>query len=184
MRDLCTYPVAILKGPIVRKERRTKWVDGVVQVVEEIIPTWSAVHPQDFYPSPNCTDVNTGYLCERVTFDRSTLAGMAGVEGWNAAEIEAARVRARVVREVREAAAESALRSDSIATAEQGLRDAAEALDLYRGRLTTGVGLPLEAILAEDALARARLDWIDTVVDYDKAQLRLLRALGGNVGRE
>ncbi len=43
VRDLCTYPLGILKGPVVRKEKRTAWVKGQVQVVDEVIPTWSAV---------------------------------------------------------------------------------------------------------------------------------------------
>ncbi|MCC7140030.1 MAG: TolC family protein [Planctomycetes bacterium] len=96
------------------------------------------------------------------------------------ASITSSRVRARVVREVREAYAMLSERARAIGSAEQGARDATEALDLYRKRLTGAVGLPLEVVVAQETLTRARLDWIEATVGYDKAQLRLLRALGGD----
>ncbi|MGH7161862.1 MAG: TolC family protein [Planctomycetota bacterium] len=95
------------------------------------------------------------------------------------AELEVARIRAQVAREVLEANAAVLFRASSIDVAAAGVKDAAEALDLYRERLKGGIGLPLEAVLAEEGLARARRDWIQMTVEYDQAQLRLLHALGG-----
>ncbi len=106
---------------------------------------------------------------------RTALAGSRALS----AALEAARVRARVVREVREARGLVESRRSAIEAAERGMEDASRALDLYRERLRTGVGIPLEAVVAEETLVRARSDWIDATTDYGKAQLRLLHALGG-----
>jgi adhesin transport system outer membrane protein len=102
----------------------------------------------------------------------------------SSAALEAARVRARVVREVREARGQVESRRSAIEAAEGAMEDASKALDLYRERLRTGVGLPLEAVVGEETLVRARSDWIDATADYGKAQLRLLHSLGGGAGSE
>lgn len=69
--------------------------------------------------------------------------------------------------------------ADQIATARQSLSDAEEALRLGRERKEFGVGVVLEMILAAQDLTRARNDYLTTVVEYDKAQYDLLKALGG-----
>src|SRR5712691_8904663 len=68
--------------------------------------------------------------------------------------------------------------ADQIATAKRSLSDAEEALRLGRERKEFGVGIVLEAILAEQDLARARNDYLNIVTEYNKAQYALLRALG------
>jgi len=69
--------------------------------------------------------------------------------------------------------------TDQIATAKQSLSDAAEALRLGQERKEFGVGVVLEAILAQQDLSRVRNDYLSIVTDYNKTQYALLRALGG-----
>jgi len=83
-----------------------------------------------------------------------------------------------VVREVSEAQAEAQARSSAIDAAQGGLSDAKEALTLYAKRVQIGVGLPLDAIVAAEVLNDAQLDYLDAVVGFNKAQIKLLRAVG------
>jgi len=55
---------------------------------------------------------------------------------------------------------------------------AEESLKLSQVRFKRGLGLAIEVIQAEDALANALLNYIKTIVDYNKAQARLLNELG------
>src|SRR6266851_4282969 len=68
--------------------------------------------------------------------------------------------------------------ADQIATAKQSLADAEEALRLGQERKEFGVGVVLEAILAQQDLSRVRNDYLSIVTDYNKTQYALLRALG------
>jgi outer membrane protein TolC len=60
-----------------------------------------------------------------------------------------------------------------------GVGDAARSHALFEERQKSGVGGALEAILSEETLTEARLDYIDAVSGHNKAQVRLLHALGG-----
>jgi len=68
--------------------------------------------------------------------------------------------------------------ADQIETAKQSLGDAQEALRLGQERKEFGVGVVLEAILAQQELSRVRNDYLNIVTDYNKTQYSLLRALG------
>jgi outer membrane protein TolC len=59
------------------------------------------------------------------------------------------------------------------------LQAAAETLKLSEERKEFAVGNVLEVIQAEQDLTRARADYANAVVDYDKAQYALTRAIGG-----
>ena len=86
---LCIYPVAWLKGPVIRSTRRIVWGDrGEFAVKDEMIPTWTSPHPMDMYPCPNARTPNDGYMCERVRFTRAQLARMRGQDGWNTEELD------------------------------------------------------------------------------------------------
>lgn len=85
---LSTYPVAILKGPVIRRQRRLHWYRGKIEVTEQEIPTWSCVSPLKFYPSPTARAPQDSYICELVEFDPTDLAAMRGAEGWNAKALD------------------------------------------------------------------------------------------------
>ena len=41
------------------------------------------------------------------------------------------------------------------------------------------LGIPLDAVLAQETLVAAQTDLLDAVIGYNKSQVRLLRAIGG-----
>jgi hypothetical protein len=86
---LWTYPSAVFKGPVVKAHKRRQWQNGQPVIVDEVIPTWEAVNPHDFYPAANIRTVQEGYICEVVRFDKADLANQKAQEGWNADEIAA-----------------------------------------------------------------------------------------------
>ena len=92
--DICTYPSALLKGPVVRNKPRLTWVqapDGSYkpEVKNALIPEWERVDPFMAYPSPDSSDVNDGYFIERHRLKRSALTALKGVEGYNEGAIDA-----------------------------------------------------------------------------------------------
>lgn len=88
--DLVTYPFAVLMGPVLRSKKRANWVNGAVVVQDEVIPSFEAVSPYDFYPCPTARDVQEGYVCRVVRWTPAALSAQKGVDGWNAAAIDRA----------------------------------------------------------------------------------------------
>ena len=89
IRDLATYPSAILKGPVIKRVKRLKWENDVPTPTFEEVPTWCAVNPHDFYPAPNIKSVQDGYICEIVRIEKAELAKLREVEGYSAEAINA-----------------------------------------------------------------------------------------------
>lgn len=83
VRDLSTYPLAVLKGPVVQKRKKFNWVNGVMQVSDEPAPFWYAVSPFDWYPAPSIRSLAQGYCVETITLDPGDLYNMIGVEGYS-----------------------------------------------------------------------------------------------------
>lgn len=92
--------------------------------------------------------------------------------------IKAARMEQQIVREVSTSVAEYESRAISMTQAQAGVTDAERALHLYQEREKLGVGIPLDVILATETLTRARTDYLEAVAGYNKAQIRLLAAMG------
>lgn len=89
--DYCTYPTAILKGPVVRKKARLSWGPNYQPiVVHDMIRHVCRVSPYDIYPSRNSRGPNDGFVCERHRLTSRTLNDLIGVPGYNAGEIVAA----------------------------------------------------------------------------------------------
>ena len=89
--DFCTYPTAILKGPVVRKKKALGWSqDGQPVVTDSLVRQTYRVSPYDIYPSPNSKGPNDGYLIERHRLHAKELSEKMGLPGYNAGEIAAA----------------------------------------------------------------------------------------------
>lgn len=94
IKDVVTYPIGVLKGPIVRRRKALKWKQDEAtggwspQTGEELRLEWKRVAPFDVYPSPSSKDINDGYLFERHRLRRSDLVAMKGVPGYNAQAID------------------------------------------------------------------------------------------------
>lgn len=83
--DFATYPVAVMKGPILKRAADMVWGQGWELIETETIkPQFERVSPYDIYPSPDSADVDDGaYLIERVRFTRIELNKLIGVPGYS-----------------------------------------------------------------------------------------------------
>ena len=93
IKDVVTYPLGCLKGPVVRRRRTLKWEqgqDGSWQPVKgfDYKLEWYRVAPFDLYPSPSSKTPQDGYLFERHRLRRADLVAMKGVPGYNDAAID------------------------------------------------------------------------------------------------
>ncbi len=84
----------------------------------------------------------------------------------------------QVAREVTEAHAQSQARRQQIEIAQEGVAAAINSHRRNLARIEQAKGLPIEALQSLQALAFAQREYLRTLVDYDAAQFRLLRALG------
>ena len=91
IEDIVTFPAAVIKGPIVRKRKVLKWVQGeqgfVAQAEDTLKLEWERVSPFNIYPSPAATNTNEGYLLEKHKLSRDDLNAMIGVDGYDDASI-------------------------------------------------------------------------------------------------
>jgi len=92
--DLVTFPAAIIKGPIVRKQRVLGWTTGedgtmTAEASEVIAPEYGRVDPFRFYPEPGITNIAEGYCFEHHPLTRTMLAAMVGVPGYDEEAIRA-----------------------------------------------------------------------------------------------
>ena len=99
----------------------------------------------------------------------------------DAARATEEKIHDRILREVVEARTDVDSLRDQLATAQSDLVTAEETLRLTQQRKDFGVGIVLENIQAQQALARARADYLTIVAEYDKAQYALSRAVGGTL---
>lgn len=92
--DITTFPSAIMKGPVVRKRPKMKWVPAqggqyALDVQDELVLEWERVDPFNIYPAADATNINDGYLIERHKLHRADLQSMIGVEGYSDGAIRA-----------------------------------------------------------------------------------------------
>jgi outer membrane protein TolC len=93
-------------------------------------------------------------------------------------ELNLGKLHDEVTRQVVEAFTHWQSLNDQLKVAKQALQAAEEALRLARERKEFAVGIVLENIQAEQDLTRARLDYLKTVADFDRAQYALLKTIG------
>lgn len=86
--DMITMKAGIVKGPVVRHKKRTKWVqnpDGSwgIGAEYEFVPVFERVSPLDIYPAPDSRHPDDGYIIERIKYTRSDLTQLLGVPGYS-----------------------------------------------------------------------------------------------------
>jgi hypothetical protein len=81
--DVATFPHAILKGPIPRKRKTMKYIEGGLGVVEVLRDEWERVDPFKFYYAPWADDVQNMPIIELHHLTREDVEEMIGVEGYD-----------------------------------------------------------------------------------------------------
>lgn len=84
----------------------------------------------------------------------------------------------RVAREVVEAQAQVHARKAQIAQAQAGITAAVHSYERNLERIKNAQGLPIEVLQSIHALTQARREYLRTIIDYNRAQFSLHRALG------
>ncbi len=92
--DFVNLPFGVLKGPVIRKNRRLKWQQGAggqwtPMAEDELVPVWYSPNPLDIYPAPDSSGPEDGYLFELIPIRHHALYQMIGVPGWNEDAIRA-----------------------------------------------------------------------------------------------
>lgn len=89
--DVVTFKAGILKGPVVRRKKVQKWIQGpqvwTVGTADELVLEYDRVSPFDIYPQPGSSGVDDGYIIERHMLNRPDLVAMLGVPGYSDDEI-------------------------------------------------------------------------------------------------
>ncbi len=67
---------------------------------------------------------------------------------------------------------------EAIEAANEEKASAEESFRLSMGRYKAGVGIQLDLLTAESALSQARAAWVQSVIDFNKAQIQLLESIG------
>ncbi len=74
-----TYPVAFMKGPVLRSKSELRWDEYAQPTVEQVIvKQFDVPSPFDIYPSPSSRGIDDGFLIERHTLTRSDLYALIG----------------------------------------------------------------------------------------------------------
>lgn len=87
IRDVATFPTAIMRGPVFRREKAVQYakINGswtpIIQT--KIRAKFYRVSPYDVYPSAKSRGVNDGYLFEHHRLRRKELLAMRGVPGYD-----------------------------------------------------------------------------------------------------
>lgn len=94
------------------------------------------------------------------------------------ADLEAIRTQDRIAAEVMQAYKQMLSAQRQIQIAAEALPAALRSVELNFAKIQKGAGTPLEALQPIQALAQARADYLDSVLELNRAQFRLYRALG------
>jgi outer membrane protein TolC len=94
------------------------------------------------------------------------------------AEIHLERIRQGVTEQLMASLVQLRGKDEQMKLAESAVKDAEESLKLNQERQAGNIGLPLEVLQAEEALARARMSFYTAVVEYNQAQLRAFTYAG------
>ena len=99
------------------------------------------------------------------------------------ADIDLVRVQAQVANDVVAASKSRTAAAYQMDEARQSVTEAIESLGLNLTNIRRGAGLPgatrpIEVLQPIQALAQARIDYLNAVLAYNRAQFRLLRAIG------
>ena len=96
----------------------------------------------------------------------------------NIAKAEQAKLTDRFASEVASLVAKAKSLGDQVGMARDNIKTATEALAAGEQRKEAGIGVVLEVVQSQQDLTQARLAYVETVAEQNKAQYELLHALG------
>lgn len=83
IEDIVTFPFAAMKGPVKRRRRVMKYIDGQLQPVDVVRNEWERVDPFNLYWAPWAWEINDGFVIERHRLTRDELQSLIGVPGYD-----------------------------------------------------------------------------------------------------
>lgn len=83
IEDFCVFPVAVMKAPVISKQKVISWENGQPVVTKKYRYLNKRVSPLDIYPSANAESVNDGNLIEHMRMSRGDIYALLGVKGYN-----------------------------------------------------------------------------------------------------
>ena len=95
INDICTYPAAILKGPVITSKKQLKYIQNnrtqkwQVTEVNRPVETFKRVSPFDFYPAPNCKDISHSDVIEKIYLTAFELQQLADFDYYEREAISA-----------------------------------------------------------------------------------------------
>jgi hypothetical protein len=81
--DLPVFPIAIIKGPVVRIVPSVTWVDGKAVSEPRAKMFWNRVSPFDLYWTPGVSDITDAAVIEVTRVTRADLNDLLGVPGYD-----------------------------------------------------------------------------------------------------
>lgn len=82
--DMSIYPVAVMRGPVVRLQRRMRWLGRQMVEVEEPVVQVERASPFDAFPSPDSTTPQNGmFYIDRMSFSRKNMVDSIGMPGFD-----------------------------------------------------------------------------------------------------
>ncbi len=87
--DLPIFPIACIKGPVVRQKTKVRWVDGVATQETKPKLFWDRISPLDIYFTPDASSLDESYVIEHVRYSRQELYNLIGVPGYDEDAIRA-----------------------------------------------------------------------------------------------
>lgn len=179
--DLVTFPAAVMAGPLLRRKHVLEWAQTPegweARPTTVIKEEWERVSPFDFYPDPNATDIDDGYMIRRHRLSVSDIDAMRGSPGYDdeaLSEVIAAHgrggLREWLTLDQRTGEAETTQNEadwtapidaiefwgavPGVALREWGLADVADAASTYQANVWLIGGYVIKAVLNPDALGR------------------------------
>lgn len=134
------------------------------------------------FASRSDADVNLYWELQNLGFADRAIARQREAQQKTAA-LQLLKTQDRVAAEVVSADKERRAAARQMAQASQAIPEAESSLDLNLKNIRRGAGLPgatrpIEVLQPIQALAQARTDYLDAVLAYNRAQFRLVRAMG------
>lgn len=88
--DFCTYPVAIMHGPVAVMKTQVSYVNGQPMKVRRPVNEFRRINPHDLLWSAGATRIEDAAVYLRQRLSRAQLAGLVGLDGYDDTAIKAA----------------------------------------------------------------------------------------------